>query len=235
MATKKAAKTTRKPGPRKTAAKKTRTATRKQAASKKAPARAPALQERFGLMSLGGQPATIVGADVKVGQTAPAFSAQVGAWAGMELWQDVAPLAATAGKVRILAPVPSLDTNTCNIETRRFNEEAAALSDDIVIITISADLPPAQKRWCGAAGVERVRVVSDHMAMAFGERYGTLMKERRWLRRAVFVVDRDDRIVYADYMPKTSDEPNYAAVLEAARQALGTNGQSTLRSASGDK
>jgi thiol peroxidase len=116
--------------------------------------------------------------------------------------------------------VPSLDTNTCNIETRRFNEEAAALSDDVVIIAISADLPPAQKRWCGAAGVERVRVVSDHMAMEFGERYGTLMKERRWLRRAVFVVDRADRVVYAAYMPKLGDEPDYAAVLAAARQAL---------------
>lgn len=235
MATKKAAKTTRKPKPRKSAAKTTRPAAGKKAASKKAAAQAPALLERFGLMSLGGQPATIIGADVKVGQTAPPFSAQVGAWAGMDLWQAVAPLAATAGKVRILAPVPSLDTNTCNIETRRFNEEAAALSDDIVIITISADLPPAQKRWCGAAGVERVRVVSDHMAMEFGERYGTLMKERRWLRRAVFVVDRADRIVYADYMPKTSDEPNYADVLAAARQALGTTGPSPLRSASGDK
>jgi thioredoxin-dependent peroxiredoxin len=232
MATKKTTKAARKSPAKRSTAKKSRAATRKPAAGRR-PARAVAKQtapseaplERYGLMELGGKPATIVGPDVLVGQTAPPFSAQVGAWAGMDLWQELAPLAATAGKVRILAPVPSLDTNTCNIETRRFNEEAAALSDDIVIITISADLPPAQKRWCGAAGVERVRVVSDHMAMQFGERYGALMKERRWLRRAVFVVDRDDRVVYAAYMPKTSDEPDYTAVLQAARQALETSGK----------
>ena len=152
--------------------------------------------------------------------THPDFTAQVGVWPGLDLWQEVQPLAATAGQVRILAAVPSLDTNTCNLETRRFNEEAAALSDDIVIITVSTDLPVAQKRWCGAAGVERVRVVSDHMETEFGVRYGALMKERRWLRRAVFVVDRAGRIVYAAYMPKLGEEPDYAAVLEAARQAL---------------
>ncbi len=227
MATKKTAKTKR---TTKSAAKKTRPAARKTAskrparpaaARKRAAPVAPAPVERPGLMAFSdGSPATIVGADVIVGQTAPGFTAQVGAWEGLAMWQPVAPLAATAGKVRILTPVPSLDTNTCNIETRRFNEEAASLSDDVVIIAISADLPPAQKRWCGAAGVERVRVVSDHMAMEFGERYGTLMKERRWLRRAVFVVDRADRVVYAAYMPKLGDEPDYAAVLAAARQAL---------------
>ena len=227
MATKKAAKAARKTKPIKTAAKKTRATTKKATAAKrparaakKPAAKAPAPLERFGLIEVGGRPATVIGTDVMVGQTAPAFTAQVGAWAGLDLWQAVAPLTATAGQVRILAAVPSLDTNTCNIETRRFNEEAAALADDIVIITISTDLPPSQKRWCGAAGVERVRVVSDHMAVEFGLRYGTLIKERRYLRRAVFVVDRDDVIVYAAYMPKLAEEPDYAAVLEAARQAL---------------
>ena len=228
MATKKTAKAARKSPAKKAAAKKTRATARKQTTARRSPraaakktAASPAPLERVGLMAFSdGSQATIVGPDVKVGQTAPAFSAQVGAWDGLNLWQAVAPLAATAGKVRILAAVPSLDTATCNLETRRFNEEAAGLADDIVIITISADLPPAQKRWCGAAGVERVRVVSDHMAMEFGERYGALMKERRWLRRAVFVVDRDDRVVYAAYMPKLGDEPDYAAVLAAARQAL---------------
>jgi thiol peroxidase len=177
--------------------------------------------ERLGLMELSGKPATIVGADVAVGQPAPDFTAQVGVWPGKELWEEVRPLAETAGQVRILAAVPSLDTNTCNLETRRFNEEAAGLAGDIVIITVSTDLPVAQKRWCGAAGVERVRVVSDHMAVEFGVRYGALMKERRWLRRAVFVVDRAGVVRYAAYMPKLGVEPDYPAVLAAAREALG--------------
>ena len=126
----------------------------------------------------------------------------------------------TKGKVRILAAVPSLDTPVCDRETRRFNQEAAALGDDIVIVVISADLPFAQKRWCGAAGVDQVLVVSDHMDMDFGEKYGTLMKEVRLMRRAVFVVDRDGNIVYADYMPALGDEPNYEEVLAAAKAAL---------------
>jgi thioredoxin-dependent peroxiredoxin len=229
MATKKAVKSTRKQARKSKAApaakKSGGTAGKRAAAKRPAPTRAappasPAPMERTGLMELSGKPATIIGADVAAGQPAPDFTAQVGAWAGKDLWQELSPLAETAGKVRILAAVPSLDTNTCNIETRRFNEEAAALDNDIVIITISTDLPPAQKRWCGAAGVERVRVVSDHMATEFGERYGTLMKERRWLRRAVFVVDRAGTVVYAAYMPKNSVEPDYPAVLAAARQAL---------------
>jgi thiol peroxidase len=228
MATKKAAKTARKSKSTKAAAKKAAAkktgAARKQTSAQRvsrsvSPAPARPI-ERLGLMELSGKPATIIGADVVVGQAAPGFSSQVGYWPGKDLWQDVDPLAETAGKVRILAAVPSLDTNTCNVETRRFNEEAAALSDDVVIITLSLDLPVAQKRWCGAAGVERVRVVSDHMAAEFGERYGTLMKERRWLRRAVFVVDRAGTVRYAAYMPKLGEEPDYAAVLAAARAAL---------------
>src|SRR5205823_4672568 len=102
---------------------------------------------------------------------------------GKDLWTELDPLEASAGSVRILSAVPSLDTNTCDIETRRFNTEAAHLGPQIRIITISTDLPVAQKRWCGAAGVDRVAAVSDHMAVEFGIKYGTLMKERRWLRR----------------------------------------------------
>jgi thiol peroxidase len=177
---------------------------------------------RVGLMELSGKPATIVGDDVAVGQAAPRFTAQVGLWPGRDLWAEVDPLAATAGRVRILAPVPSLDTGTCDTETRRFNEEAAGLGDNVVVVTISADLPPSQKRWCGAAGVERVMVVSDHMNLEFGIKYGCLMAERRWLRRAVFVVDATDTVVYAAYMPKLGEQPDYGAVLVAARAAAST-------------
>ena len=182
--------------------------------------------ERVGLMELGGRPATIVGDDVQVGQAAPHFTSQVGAWPGRDLWSELDPLDATAGSVRILAAVPSLDTNTCDIETRRFNTDAAHLGPSIHIITISVDLPVSQKRWCGAAGVDRVYAVSDHMAVEFGLKYGTLMKERRWLRRAVFVVDQNDVIRYAAYMPKLGDQPNYEEVLVTARQLLVQDGAS---------
>jgi thiol peroxidase len=175
---------------------------------------------RVGLMELSGKPATILGADVQVGQAAPHFTSQVGLWPGRDLWAEVDPLAATAGRVRILAAVPSLDTATCDAETRRFNAEAAGLSDEIVIITISTDLPPSQKRWCGAAGVERVVAVSDHMATEFGLKYGLVMAERRWLRRAVFVVGPDEVLRYVAYMPKLGDQPDYAAVLAAAQALL---------------
>ena len=170
--------------------------------------------ERFGIIKVGGKDATIVGDDLSVGQPAPEFSAHA-----LD-WSVVNGLADTRGKVRIIASVPSLDTEVCDRETRRFNQEAAALDKDIVIQTISTDLPYAQKRWCGAAGVDQVQVLSDHQNAEFGERYGVLIKERRTLRRAVFVVGRDDKIAYAAYMPALGNEPNYEEVLEAAKKAL---------------
>jgi thioredoxin-dependent peroxiredoxin len=185
------------------------------------PAGGAAPIERDDVFQLAGKPATIVGDDVQVGQPAPRFTSQVGFWPGMEIWDSVDPLQATAGKVRIIAAVPSLETSVCDRETRRFNEEAAGLGDDVRVITISADLPPTQKRWCGAAGIDRVVVVSDHMTAEFGARYGALIKQRRQLRRAVFVVGPDDVVRYADYMPTLGDEPNYEAVLAAARDAVG--------------
>ena len=170
--------------------------------------------ERRGLIRFGPMEVTVVGPDLKPGDDAPEFTATT------QDWQDIAVLAHTTGKVRIIAAVPSLDTPVCDRETRRFNEAAAALSEDIAIVVISADLPFAQKRWCGAAGVDQVLVVSDHKDMDFGVKYGCLLKEVRLLRRAVFVVDRNGKIVYADYMPELGMEPNYDEVLEAAKQAL---------------
>jgi thioredoxin-dependent peroxiredoxin len=196
---------------------------------RKAPARKPAAKrgaapaappERAGLIELAGKPATVVGDDVRVGQAAPHFTAQVGSWVGLNTWDEADPLEATSGKVRILTALPSLDTSVCDTETRRFNEAAASLGDDIRVIAVSMDLPIAQKRWCGAAGVERVMVVSDHLAGEFGVKYGTLIKERRWFRRAVFVVGKDDRLHYVAYMPRLGDEPNYEEVLAAAKQLL---------------
>jgi thioredoxin-dependent peroxiredoxin len=170
--------------------------------------------ERTGVMQVGGKDATIIGADVKVGDPAPDFTAQMNDWSAMR------GLADTKGKVRILAAVPSLETDVCDRETRRFNQEAAALGADVVIEVISTDLPYTQKRWCGASGINRVVTLSDHMNAEFGEKYGVLIKERRTLRRAVFVVGKDDKLTYVAYMPELGVEPNYAEVLEAAKKAL---------------
>lgn len=170
--------------------------------------------ERSGLIKFRGQDVTVIGPDLKPGSTAPEFTVQTLEWAPFN------GLAGTQGKVRILASVLSLDTDVCDRETRKFNQEAAALSKDIAILTISADLPFTQKRWCGAAGVDQVMVLSDHLTGDFGSKYGCLLKELRFLRRAVFVVDRQGKITYAAYMPVLGDEPNYPEVLAAAQAAL---------------
>ena len=158
--------------------------------------------------------ATVFGDDVSVGQVAPEFTSVVSGWA------PVNPLQDSKGKVIILSAVPSLDTEVCDRETRRFNAEAAKLSNDIVIYTISTDFPMAQKRWCGAAGVDKIKVVSDVLEADFGIKYGLLIKERRYLRRAVFIVGRDGKLVYVKYMTVLGEEPNYDEVFEAAKAAL---------------
>ncbi|HUN24356.1 MAG TPA: thiol peroxidase [Anaerolineales bacterium] len=170
--------------------------------------------ERTDVLQLGGKFVTVVGEDVVVGQQAPEFTVHKNDWSALK------GIADTAGKVRVIASVPSLDTNVCATETRRFNADATALSEDVVVIVISTDLPFAQKRWCGAEGIERVITASDHYDVNFGEGYGVLVKERRYLRRAVWVVDRNNQVVYSEYMPALGNEPDYAAVLAAAKAAL---------------
>lgn len=169
---------------------------------------------RTDILKLGDKFATILGDDVKVGQVAPEFTSVVPGWA------SVNPLQESKGKVIILSAVPSLDTDVCDRETRRFNEEAAKLGDDIVIYTISTDFPMAQKRWCGAAGVDKVKVVSDVLETDFGLKYGLVIKERRYLRRSVFIVGRDGKLVYVNYLPSIGEEPNYYEVINAAKEAL---------------
>jgi thioredoxin-dependent peroxiredoxin len=170
--------------------------------------------ERNDFFKLGDKFATVIGDDVKVGDPAPGFTAVA------QDWKPVNPIKDSQGKVIILSSVPALDTDVCDRETRRFNEEAAKLSDDIIIYTISTDPPPTQKRWCGAAGIDKVKVVSDVVETDMGQKYGLLVKERRTLRRAVFVVDRSGKISYASYMQHNGLEPNYDEVIEAARAAL---------------
>lgn len=170
--------------------------------------------ERQGIFTFAGNDQTIIGPDLEVGQTAPEFKAIA------QDWEEMNPLAETRGKVRIIAAVASLDTSVCDRETKRFNQEAIALGEDVHIFILSTDLPFAQKRWCGANDVDRVVTLSDHLFTDFGVKYGCLVKEKRILRRAAFVLDRDDRLVYIEYLPVLGDEPDYQAVLEATRQAL---------------
>jgi thiol peroxidase len=164
---------------------------------------------------IGGDFVTLIGDEVKAGDPAPEFTSVVAGWA------QVNPIQESKGRVIVLSAVPSLDTDVCDRETRRFNEEASKLSDDIVIYTISCDFPMAQKRWCGAAGVEKVKVVSDVLEAEFGQKYGILIKERRYLRRSVFIVGRDGKLTYVNYLPALGDEPNYDEVIAEAKKALG--------------
>ncbi len=170
--------------------------------------------ERKGLMEFRGQKVTIIGEDVKVGEQAPEFSALTMDWSSMNA------LESTQGKVRIIGSLPSLSTAVCDRETRKFNIEASSMSDDIAILMVSMDLPFTLSQWCAAAGVDRVITLSDQRDAEFGEKFGVLLKELGIFRRAVFVVDPNGKIDYVEYLPTLGDEPDYEAVLEAARKAL---------------
>src|SRR5215468_749399 len=160
-----------------------------------------------------GSPVTLLGNEVKVGQTAPDFKVQKSA--------DMSDytLSSASGKTRIIATVPSLDTPVCDLETKRFNEEASKLPN-VEIVCVSMDLPFAQKRWCGAAGVDKVIAASDHRDASFGKNYGVLISGGpldRIHARSVFVVGPDNKVKYAEYVPDIGQHPNYEAALEAAK------------------
>jgi thiol peroxidase len=161
-----------------------------------------------------GKPRTVLGARLKVGDRAPDFTLVANDFSEVTL-------ADSAGKVRLISVVPSLDTEVCDLQTRRFNQEAAGFGPDVVVLTVSADLPYAQRRWCGAAGVDRVQTLSDHRDMNFGNAYGTHIKETRLEQRAVFIVDRDGIVRYAEYVPELSQHPDYEAALAALREVVG--------------
>jgi thiol peroxidase len=167
--------------------------------------------ERAGGVTSKGRPLTVIGRQLKPGDTAPDFTLL-----GTDM--NEVTLSDFQGKVRVISVVTSLDTGLCDLQTRRFNEEAAKLGDDVVIITVSADLPFAQKRWCGAAGVERVITLSDHRGMSFGDAYGTHVKELRLEQRAVLVVDGEGTVRYAQYVPEIAQHPDYEAALSAVKE-----------------
>ena len=168
-------------------------------------------QERLNVTTFKGNPVTLIGPQLNPGDKAPDFTLAD---------NNLLPFtqAEIKGKVAIISCVPSLDTPVCDLETRRFNKEAAAISGDIVILTVSMDLPFAQKRWCGAAGVDKVKTLSDYRGATFGQAYGVLIKELYLLARTVFVVDREGVIRYVQVTKDVAQEPDYNAAIEAAKK-----------------
>ncbi|MCJ7615294.1 MAG: thiol peroxidase [Desulfobacterales bacterium] len=171
------------------------------------------MEENTGIITMKGNPLTLLGKGLKVGDYAPDFEA---------LDNNLSPfkLASLKGKVCIISSVPSLDTPVCDIETRRFNKEAGKLSSDVTILTISMDLPFAQKRWCGAAGVDKVITLSDHLKAEFGLAYGVLIKELRLLARAVWIIDQKGIIQYVQLVKEITEEPDYDSVIKAVQKLV---------------
>ncbi|NHN31250.1 thiol peroxidase [Paenibacillus agricola] len=170
-------------------------------------------QERTGVATLKGNPITLVGTEVKVGDKAPDFTVN-------KNLMELATLADYAGKVKLISVVPSLDTGVCDAQTRRFNEEAAKLGDEVIVLTISVDLPFAQSRWCGAAGIDKVITLSDYKNHSFGLAYGVLIKEIHLLMRSTFVIDKDDNVQYVEYLSEMTEHPNYENAIEAVKKLV---------------
>ena len=165
-------------------------------------------------VTIGDKPYTLLGQPVKVGAPAPDVELTANDFSTVRL-------SAYNGKPRLISVVYSLDTGVCDAQTHKFNEEAVKLGGDVVVLTISADLPFTQKRWCGASGLENVITLSDHKTMAFAGAYGVHIQERRVTSRAVFVVDRQNVVRYVEYVPVVGSHPNYDAALQALKQVAG--------------
>lgn len=171
------------------------------------------MNEHIGLITMKASPLTLLGDTVKVGQEAPDFEVVA---------NDLSTVRFSSfrGKVCVISSVPSLDTSVCDTMTRKFNEQATKLAEDVFVLTISMDLPFAQKRWCGAAGVYNLQTLSDHRDASFGKAYGVLIKELRLLARAVFVVNKQGILQYIQIVPELTNEPCYQSVLDAVRELL---------------
>jgi len=169
------------------------------------------MNERSGLVTMGGNPIILAGNEVKEGDLAPDFEV---------VDNDLNPVLFSSfrGKVCVISSVPSLDTPVCDLETRYFDEELGKLDYEVEILTISMDLPFAQKRWCGAAGIKRVKTFSDHRDASFGLAYGVLIKDLRLLARAIFVVDGEGLIRYVQLVKEIKNEPDYDEVVSALRK-----------------
>lgn len=171
------------------------------------------MNERKGAATFNGNPLTLVGNELKEGDRSPKATL-------LSNNLEAVDLSKYRGKVLILSSVPSLDTPVCDTETRNFNKRASSLGNDIVIATISMDLPFAQKRWCAAAGIDRVETLSDHRDASFGTNYGVLIKELRLLARSIFVIDREGIVRYIQHVKEITKEPDYDAVIAAAKKLV---------------
>lgn len=171
------------------------------------------MAERNDVATFKGNAVTLLGSEIKVGQEAPHFKL---------VGNDLADIECKAfhGKTVVLSVAPSLDTAVCATQTRTFNKEAVELSDDVVVISVSLDLPFALKRFCGAEGIDRVITASDYKYREFGQGYGVLVRELGLLTRAIFVIDRDGQVGHVEYVPEITTEPDYAAALKAVTAAV---------------
>lgn len=170
-------------------------------------------QKKTGVITFKGNPMTLLGPELKVGAAAPEFKV-------VDNGLQPVTLADSQGKVRLITVVPSLDTPVCDTMTRKFNEETSKLPENVVVYTISLDLPFAQKRWCGNAGIEKVKTLSDYQERSFGLNYGLLIDELKLLARAVLVIDQKGTIAYQEIVKEVTAEPDYTAALAAARALL---------------
>jgi len=168
-------------------------------------------QERKGAATFKNNPLTLIGLELKKGDKAPNFQLL-----GNDL--STVTLENFKGKTKLISVVPSLDTPVCDMQTKRFNEEASRLPSDVVVLTVSTDLPFAQARWCGAAHADKIKTLSDHRDAAFGKAYGVLIKELRLLSRSIFIIGPDDKIQYIEYVKEVTQHPNYEKALGALRE-----------------
>ena len=170
------------------------------------------MEKRTGVVTFAGNPIALLGKEVKVGDKAPAFTL-------LDNGLGEKTLADYAGKVKVISVVPSLDTGVCDAQTRWFNQNVSKLGDNVVVLTVSVDLPFAQKRWCGATGIDQVETLSDHRDLSFGKNYGFVLEGLRLLSRGIVVIDKDDVVRYVEYVPEVTSAVNFDAA-EAATKAL---------------
>ena len=168
------------------------------------------MEKRTGVVTFAGNPIALLGKEVKVGDKAPAFKV-------LDNGLGEKTLADYAGKIKVISVVPSLDTGVCDAQTRWFNQNVSKLGENVVVLTVSVDLPFAQKRWCGAAGIDQVETLSDHRDLSFGENYGFILEGLRLLTRGIVIIDKDDVVRYVEYVPEVTSAVNFDAAEEATK------------------
>lgn len=170
------------------------------------------MEKRNDVIKFAGNAMTLVGKEIKVGDTAPDFTA---------LTPELTPLSlsSTKGNVRVISVVPSIDTSVCDMQTRWFNEEAAKI-EGLTVLSISVDLPFAIKKYCATKGIDNIKTLSDHKTLDFGLKYGFVIEELRLLARGTIVIDRNDIVRHVEYVPNVSDHPDYAKVMTTVKEYL---------------